>query len=248
MDCFVVILLGLCIGSFLNVCIYRIPREESIGFPPSHCTSCGYKLRIYDLIPILSFVILKGKCRGCNEKISFQYPIIELINGILYLLIYLQYGVSMSTIKFMLLTSIMIVIGMIDLKTQFVFSSTTILAGMIGVAFIVFQWITEGKFPLDNIIGGLIGLGLIGLIVVLTRGMGEGDIEIAAVAGLFLGVKATIFMLFIAVILGGIVGALLLIKNKKGKQEMAFGPYLAMGTILAIFIGEQLIKIYLEII
>jgi len=247
MDCFVVILLGLCIGSFLNVCIYRIPREESIGFPPSHCTSCGYKLKIYDLIPILSFVILKGKCRGCKEKISFQYPIIELINGVLYLLIYLQYGVSMGTIKFMLLTSIMIVIGMIDLKTQFVFSSTTIVAGVIGIAFIVFQWITEEKFPLDNVIGGLIGLGLIGLIVVLTRGMGDGDIEIAAVAGLFIGVKATIFMLFTAFILGGIVGTFLLLKNKKGKEEMAFGPYLAMGTILAIFIGNQLIRTYLEI-
>lgn len=247
MDYLIVILLGLCIGSFLNVCIYRIPKEESIGFPPSHCTSCGYKLKLYDLIPVLSYVILKGKCRGCKEKISIQYPIIELINGVLYLLIYLQYGVSMNTIKFMLLTSVMIVIGMIDLKTKFVFTSTTIFTGLFGIVFIVIQWVTEGNIPLDNIIGGLIGFGLIGLIVVLTRGMGEGDIEIALVAGLFLGIKATIFMLFMSFILGGIVATILLIKKKKGKDEMAFGPYLAIGTIIAIFVGEQIIKLYLSI-
>ena len=249
MDYFVVMLLGLCIGSFLNVCIYRLPIEESIGFPPSHCTSCGYKLKLYDLIPVLSFVILKGKCRGCKEKISFQYPIIELINGIIYLLIYLQYGVSMNTLKYMLLTSIMIVIGMIDFKTMYVMTSTTIFAGLAGSAFIIFQWVTEGKFPLDNIIGAIIGLGFIGFIFVLTLGnaMGGGDLEIAFVIGLFLGVKATIFMLFMAFIIGGIVSVYLLIKKTKGmKSQIPFGPYLAMGAIIAIFLGEKLINLYLE--
>ena len=248
MDYFFALIIGLCIGSFLNVCIFRIPREESISFPPSHCMTCGYKLKYRDNIPVLSYIFLRGKCRNCGEKISIQYPLIELLNGILYLLVYYKYGISVSTLQYMTLVSFMIVIGIIDLKTKYVFTSTIITAGIFQVAFCIANGIIYKKIPIDNIYGMLLGAVLIGLIVFITHGMGEGDIEIAAISGLALGFKATIFMLFTAFILGGIAGIFVLLRRKKGlKDEMPFGPFLAVGTILSLFFGNLIINAYLSI-
>ena len=247
MDYFFVLIIGLCIGSFLNVCIFRIPREESISFPPSHCMTCGYKLKYRDNIPVISYILLKGKCRNCGEKISIQYPLIELLNGILYLLVYYKYGISINTLQYMALVSFMIVIGIIDLKTKYVFTSTIITAGIFQVLLCIAKGIIYKKMPLDNIYGMLLGAVIIGLIVFTTHGMGEGDIEIAAISGLALGFKASIFMLFTAFILGGIAGVFVLLRRKKGlKDEMPFGPFLAVGTILALFFGNSIINAYLS--
>ncbi|NLK95208.1 MAG: prepilin peptidase [Clostridiales bacterium] len=249
MDYIFIVIVGLCIGSFLNVCIYRIPNEQSIAFPASHCFNCNYKLKWKDLIPVFSYVILKGKCRNCGDKISIQYPLIELINGILYLCIYIQYGYSIDTVKYMILTSIMIVISIIDLKTMYVYLSTIIFSASIGVVFLIIEWVQNGKIPLDKIIGAGIGLIIIGVIVLLTGGMGEGDIEVAAVSGLFLGIKGITFMLFTSFIIGGIVaGILLFTKKKKGKSEIAFGPYLGVATIISIFVGNNLVELYLNLL
>lgn len=242
-----VFLLGLCIGSFLNVCIFRIPNEESIVFPASHCTKCNYNLRLKDLIPVFSYVFLKGKCANCGEKISIQYPLIELLNGILYVLIYLKYGISIETLSFILLSSIMIVVGIIDLKTKFVYSSTTVIGGAIGLVMFILKWIQLERFPKENLIGMLIGGGIIALIVFITHGMGEGDIEIAAVSGLFLGTKLVIFMLFSSFIIGAIAAIIIVVtKNKKGKDEIPFGPYLAIGTVISIFLGNKIVEWYLN--
>lgn len=247
MELVIIMMIGLCIGSFLNVCIYRIPREESIAFPPSHCTSCGHKLKWYELVPVISYIILKGKCKKCKDKISIQYPIVEIVNGILYLLIFFKFEYTIDTIKYMILVSLMLVIGMIDFKTKFVYTSTTITSGITGIAFIIIDWAITKKFPIDNILGGLIGLVIIGLIVLITGGMGEGDIDIAVISGLFLGVKGTIFMLFSGVVLGGIVaGVILISKIKNRKSEIAFGPFLAIGTVFAIFYGNQIISSYIN--
>ena len=125
--------------------------------------------------------------------------------------------------------------------------STIIFTFIVGVTFLIVDWVAKGSFPLDNIIGLAIGMIVIGLIVVLTGGMGEGDIEIALVAGLFLGIKGTIFMLFTSIIIGGIVAMILLLtKRKKGKSEMAFGPYLGIAAIISAFCGNQIINIYLN--
>lgn len=246
MEIIFIAIIGLCIGSFLNVCIYRIPREESISFPPSHCTKCSHKLQWYELIPVFSYIFLKGKCKNCKEKISIQYPLIELSNAILYVLVFLKYQYSLDTIKFMVLVSFLIVIGVIDLKTKFVYNSTMILMGIVAVIFLITDYAKLKSFPMDNILGGILGLVIIGLIVFITRGMGEGDIEIAAISGLFLGLKGEVFMLFFAVILGGIVGAIILIvKRKSGKTEMPFGPFLATAAIIAIFYGNFIINEYL---
>ena len=247
MDYLVVAVLGLCIGSFLNVCIFRIPKEESISFPPSHCTNCNYKLKCKDLIPVFSYIFLRGRCRNCKQKISIQYPCIELLNCVLYIFIYMEYGFTIETLKFMILASLMIVIGMIDLKTQYVYSSTIVIGAIAGIIFFVAEWINDGSFPKDKLIGMLIGLILIGLIVLLTRGMGVGDIEIVALSGLFLGIRGSIFTLFTSFVLGGIAGILIMIIKKKGRKEaIPFGPYIAIATIMSIYVGNYVINYYLE--
>ena len=243
-----IIFLGLVIGSFLNVCIYRIPKEESISFPPSHCTNCNHKLRARDLVPLFSYIFLKGKCRYCKTDISIKYPIIESLNAVLYLIVYLKFGLTIMTLKYCILVSILIVIGIIDYKTQFVYTSTTIFGGISGVIFIIVQAVMYKSGTLDLILGGVIGFAIIGTIVFLTKGMGEGDIEIAAVCGLFLGVKGILLNLFIGIIIGGIVGVIILIlKLKTRKEEMAFGPFIAMGAIISMLFGKEIIKSYLNL-
>ena len=246
MDIFLVVIFGLVIGSFLNVCICRIANEESIAFPPSHCTNCGYELKAKDLIPVLSYIFLGGKCRSCKEKISIQYPIVEILNAILYIAIYLKFRFTLNLFKFCLFASLLIVIGFIDFKTKYVYNSTVVFGVVSGILFAVLEWMETKSIPWNYIAGAFIGFGIIYLIVILTRGMGEGDIDIALICGLFLGIKGILVTLFLAIILGGIVATIILIfKLKERKAEIAFGPYLAIGGIIACLYGSRLIDIYL---
>ena len=246
MDIFLLLIFGLVIGSFLNVCICRIANEESIAFPPSHCTNCGYELKAKDLIPVLSYIFLGGKCRSCKEKISIQYPIVEILNAILYIAIYLKFGFTLNLFKFCLFASLLIVIGFIDFKTKYVYNSTVVFGVVSGILFAVLEWMETKSIPWNYIAGAFIGFGIIYLIVILTRGMGEGDIDIALICGLFLGIKGILVTLFLAIILGGIVATIILIfKLKERKAEIAFGPYLAIGGIIACLYGSRLIDIYL---
>ena len=246
MDIFLVVIFGLVIGSFLNVCICRIANEESIAFPPSHCTNCGYELKAKDLIPVLSYIFLGGKCRSCKEKISIQYPIVEILNAILYIAIYLKFGFTLNLFKFCLFASLLIVIGFIDFKTKYVYNSTVVFGVVSGILFAVLEWMETKSIPWNYIAGAFIGFGIIYLIVILTRGMGEGDIDIALICGLFLGIKGILVTLFLAIILGGIVATIILIfKLKERKAEIAFGPYLSIVGIIACLYGRRLIDIYL---
>lgn len=247
MEIILIVLFGLIIGSFLNVCIYRIAREESIAFPPSHCTSCGYELKPKDLVPVLSYIFLGGKCRSCKQKISIKYPLVEILNSVLYLLIYLKFGFTLSLFKFCLFASLLIVIGFIDFETKYVYNSTVVFGVIAGVGFAALEWLETKSIPWTYIVGAFIGFGIIYLIVVLTHGMGEGDIDIALICGLFLGIKGILVTLFLAIILGGIVaGIILILKLKNRKAEIAFGPYLAIGAIIACLYGEYLIGFYLR--
>lgn len=248
MDYIFIIILGLIIGSFLNVCIYRIPIEKSISYPPSHCTSCTHKLKPLDLIPVLSYIFLKGKCRYCNDKISIRYPIIEIVNAILYVLIYLNFGMEFITIKYLFIVSFSIVVAMIDYDTQFVYSSTTIFGMIMGILFIVIQGIMYKNGVFDFLLGGIIGALIIWAIVFTTKGMGEGDVEIAAVFGLFLGVKGIIVGLFLGIVIGGIVGIIiLLLKLKKAKDKIAFGPFIVIGCLISMMWGNRLVEMYLTL-
>lgn len=241
-----VISIGLVIGSFLNVCIYRIEKEESIVTPSSHCMKCGHVLKWFELIPVLSYLFLRGRCRSCGEKISIRYPVIEIFNSILYLMLYIKFGFTIDFFKFAFLLSLLLVIGVIDYDTTFVYTST-IRTGIIGgIVFLVLKAIIDKESIVDNIIGFAIGFIVIFLIVVITKGMGEGDYEIAAVSGLFLGSKGILVTLFLSIVLGGIAATILLIRRKKGLQsEMAFGPYIALATVITALWGEKILEFYM---
>lgn len=240
-----ILILGLCIGSFLNVCIYRIPKEESIAFPASHCTRCGYELKAKDLIPVLSYLSLMGKCRSCKQKISIKYPLIEILNGVLYLFLYLEFGLTLNFIVYSLLTSLLIVISFIDLESKYIYSSTIIIGIILAGIYIIVGLYTKQTSIVNNILGGVIGYLIIYLIVIITKGMGQGDAELAGVCGLFIGVKGILVSLFIAIVLGGIVATIILLfKLKERKSEIAFGPYICIAVIIYIFVGQELLTYY----
>ena len=243
-----VISLGIIIGSFLNVCIFRIPNEESISYPPSHCTICEHKLRILDLIPIISYIFLKGRCKYCGKKISIQYPVIEIINAILYFTFVNKYGLTLLSLKYCIMASILIVIAVIDLKTQYVYSSVILTGGICGLLCIIGQLYINKQSIITYFMGALIAFIIIGLIVVISHGMGEGDIEIAAMCGLFLGVKGILLTLFLSIVIGGIVGIILLLfKLRNIKDEISFGPCLAIGALVSALFGNELINLYLSL-
>ncbi|MFL0252265.1 prepilin peptidase [Clostridium neuense] len=249
---FFVFVVGTIIGSFLNVCIFRIPIGQSIVFPPSHCMNCGEKLKWYDMFPIISWVVLKGKCRFCKSQISCRYPLVEFMCGTVFLLIYLKYGFSFETIKYFIFASLIIVIGLIDLDTTDVYSST-IIVGVVGfiiailVDYILFEANFDVKLSIFNyVLGGVIGAGFIFLIIFFTHGMGSGDAEICFVCGLFLGIKNVIFMLFLSVVIGGIIGILLVLLGKRKRTDyIPFGPFIAVSSIIAVLFGEGIVNWYL---
>ncbi|MGK0468715.1 prepilin peptidase [Clostridium sp.] len=248
-----IFILGLLIGSFLNVCIYRIPRGESIAFPPSHCTSCGNDIKSYDLIPVISWIILGGKCRSCKEKISSRYALVEFSTAILFLLTYFQYGLDINLLKFLILIPFLVVIAMIDYDTMDVYSTTTWMAIGVGLIFLGINVYLGGPV-LTYVYGGMLGAGLITIIILLsklilgTEGMGWGDVEICGVCGLFLGFKLTFVMLFFSFIIGGALGGYLLVfKKKKGRAEMPFGPSIIIATFLIMIYGERILNWYLNL-
>ena len=242
-----IVLLGLIIGSFLNVCIYRIPLEQSLSFPPSHCTSCESKIKRYDLIPVLSYIFLKGKCRNCGQKISVRYPVIELTTGVLFGALYIEYGLSFLLIKYAVLVCFLIVIGMIDFDTTDVYFKTTLSAVLVGVAFLIYGYFL-GASVTTFLLGGLLGGAVIAIIILLTHGMGWGDAEICLFVGLFLGFKLTLLMLFLSFVIGGVIGIILILLKKKSRKDyIPFGPFIAIGAIITAIFGEKIITVYLNI-
>lgn len=240
-----IFIFGAIIGSFLNVCIYRIPREESIAYPPSHCTNCNNVIKWYDLIPLLSYMFLRGKCRYCGKKVSMRYPVIEFITGILFLITFEKYGISLNFVKYILLINILIVIGMIDLDTTDVYFSTA-LTGIISSIIFIGIYFYMGIPVRSYIYGGILGGGFLSIIILITKGgMGWGDAEICLLCGLFLGLKLTILMLFLSFIIGSTVGLILILSGKKSRKDyIPFGPSIVIATILTIFMGERIVLLY----
>lgn len=248
-----IFLFAITIGSFLNVCIYRIPAEKSIISPPSSCGSCGHELSWKDLFPILSYVFLGGKCRYCKAKVSMRYPFVELLTGLLICTLYLKYGLGISFFKYSILTLFMIVIALIDFDTTDVYSVTTIPIIVIGILFVLFESYSSGIGVIDYIknvglglLGGVICAVVIGLICYLTGAMGEGDIEIAVAGGIFIGWKLSIFMILFSFIIGGILGiTLIALKKKKRTDYIAFGPSIAISIYLVSLVGLEFISEYI---
>lgn len=242
----VTFIFGTIIGSFLNVCIYRVPRGESIVYPPSHCTNCNNSIKWYDLIPIISYIFLRGKCRYCNKHIPIRYPIVELVTGLLYVMIYIKFGFGIEFAKYIVFTSIMIVIGMIDLDTTDVYFKISVIGVFLAVIFLaVYHY--NGLSIINYIYGGALGGGLLAFIIVVTKGgMGWGDMEICLICGLFLGFKLTFVMLFFSFIIGALIGVLLILSKKKSaKDYIPFGPFVAIAAIFTMLCGQNILNLYL---
>ena len=243
---------GLLIGSFLNVCIYRIPREESIAFPSSHCTTCSTKLKWYDNIPVFSYTILKGKCRYCDEKISNQYPMIELLNGIIYLLLFYKFNLSVDFIFYALISSVLVVITLIDLKEMIIPDSLVITILILSTLHkLINYYINHVPMHLLNSFGGLaLAGGLFLLIVILSRGgMGGGDVTLIGALGFVLGIKLILLNIFLSFVLGGIISVFLLATKIKSKKDpIPFGPFIVLGFMITVFCGEGLIEWYVNML
>lgn len=234
---------GIVIGSFLNVCILRIPMKESITFDRSHCPKCQYQLKWYDLVPVISYIALGGKCRQCKSKISIQYPLIELLNGAAYLGIYLLKGLQWDTVIMCLTFSTMLVIFMIDLRHKIIPNGLVICTLVIGIARVIIY-----GDVLNHVIGFFaVSLFLILLAFITRKPMGLGDIKLMAAAGLLLGWKEIILALMIGAIVGSIIGlALIVLKVIDRKAMIPFGPFLTTGIMVAMVFGEPIIQLYLD--
>lgn len=256
-----IFLTGLCFGSFLNVCIYRIPLEQSIVFPPSGCPKCNNRLEAIDMIPVLSYIFLKGKCRNCKEPISIQYPIVEFLTAVIWLVTYLRYGFTVETAGLIYLFTILIPIFFIDFK-HMIIPNGLVLIGLAGGAIVLAYHIFVGPFalyesslwytPLIGMVsasGILFAIAIIGLMIYKNDGaMGMGDVKLFMPIGLFLGWKLALLALFLSIMLGGIISIILLLfKIKDRKSAIPFGPFIISATFFAALYGNQFLRWYFKL-
>lgn len=241
------LILGLCIGSFLNVCIYRIPIQMSIAKGSSICPTCNTPLKALDLIPVFSFLFLRGKCRHCKSKISIIYPVIELLCAALFVLSFYVFGMNVLTLFAWAFISVLIVASAIDIKTFELPNGISIFIAVLGILSFFFPYIMWWERLLGVAASSLPLL----LIVLISKGnaMGMGDVKLMAAAGLLLGWKLGLLALFLSVLAGGIIGAILLLtKKRKGKDAIPFVPMLCIGTILAFLFGNTMLNWYFSLL
>lgn len=237
----IIFLYGIVIGSFLNVCIYRIPKKEDIVKVRSHCMSCGYKLEWYDLVPLFSYLFLRGRCRKCKTKLSVQYPLIEATNGILYVIIVLINGANVDSLLYCLLASALLTLSVIDFRTYEIPIGINIFIlalGLVRVATHYSDW-------LNYLIGLLCVSTFLAVIYYASkgRGIGGGDVKLMAVCGLVLGWKLIILAFFIGCILGAVIHVARM-KISGESHVLAMGPYLSAGVFIAMLWGNRMIEWY----
>lgn len=239
-----VVIFALLVGSFLNVVIHRLPRGESVVWPGSHCVTCGHRLGILELIPVLSYLWLQGKCRYCSEKIALRYPLVEIFTAVLFLLIYLQWGLSLKTAAGWVLTAILVICAFIDIDEGIIPDSITY-PGII-LAFIL-SYFTTGL--VSAFTGALLFGGILFLAGLLTNGgMGGGDVKLAVLIGAFTGLQESVLAFILSSLLGGVWAAgLLLTKKADRKTAVKFGPFLALGGWLAYTFGPDIITFYFSL-
>jgi leader peptidase (prepilin peptidase)/N-methyltransferase len=243
------IIFGAMIGSFLNVCIYRLPKEESIVWPGSHCPHCQKSIRFYDNIPLLSYFLLRGKCRYCEGSISIQYPLVEGVTVLSSLLLIMKFGLSLSFLFYFAFVAALTVVTVIDLYHQII-PDVISLPG-IGVGLLASLLIPQITFW-NSLIGILLGGGSLFLVATLYQwffkreGMGGGDVKLLAMIGAFLGWKAVILTILLSSLIGSITGIVIMVlKGKNFKYAIPFGPFLSLGAVISLFYGERLIRWYL---
>ncbi|MCM1267883.1 MAG: prepilin peptidase [Bacteroidales bacterium] len=237
----IIFLFGIVIGSFLNVCIYRIPKKEDIVKTASHCMSCGERLKWYDMIPVASFLVLRGKCRKCGAKLSVQYPLIEAANGILYVCIVWTGGIGIESLLYCLLASALLVLSVIDFRTYeipFGINLFILALGLVRAA-------TDISNILNYLAGSIAVSAVLAVLYYASRGkaIGGGDVKLMAACGLLLGWK----LIILAFLLGCVLGAVIHVIRMKVSGEghvLAMGPYLSMGVLIAAMWGDRLLNWY----
>lgn len=232
---------GIVIGSFVNVLIYRLPKHEDFVKIRSHCMNCGYQLRWFDLIPIVSWVIYGGKCRKCGQKISAQYPLIEALNGILYVLVGLVYGISIDTVLLCLASSILVAISVIDFRTMIIPPGLSIAIWVLGIIRMIFDLINFTTY----LVGFAAVSGFLLILYMISKGrwIGGGDIKLMAATGLLIGWKLNILAFFLGCIYGSVIHIIRMKISGKG-HVLALGPYLAAGVMTAVLVGKEIIDWY----
>ena len=241
-----VFIYGLVLGSFYNVVGLRVPKGESIVRPPSHCTICDRNLTAKDLVPVLSYVFLKGKCRGCDTKIHWVYPVIELTTGVLFTFAYFQLGFSWEFLVSLLFISLLIIITVSDIAYM-------LIPDKILLFFLIPLIIGRIISPLtpwwDSIVGAIVGFGILLLVAMVSKGgMGGGDIKLFFVIGVVLGTVSTLVTLFLASVIGTVVGIITLKISKQGrKTPIPFGPSIAIAAIISFFYGQAIVDLYINL-
>ncbi len=263
---FIAFIFGLNIGSFLNVCIYRLPKSESIVNPPSHCPKCNKKIEWFDNIPLISYILLRGKCRNCKTAISPRYFLVELLTGVMFFFLMFKFGLSFDFFIFMIFTCVLIIVTFIDFD-HFLIPDVLVLPGIVLGLAVSFKnsllmnlspLFFDVSYPLSVFLNSLTGaiFGFLSLLFVAVLGemlfkkeaMGGGDLKLLAMMGAFLGWKNVFFTIFMSSLVGAVIGITLIIFKKKGKGEyIPYGPYLALAGIINIFWGDILIAKFLRL-
>ena len=264
-----VFLLGLIIGSFLNVCILRIPAEQSIVLPASSCPKCNKGIAPYDNIPVLSWLILRGKCRNCKAKISWMYPAVELLTGLLFMACYFAFGVTLDALKWQVFSALLVVLTITDVRERILPDDVNFFGFGVGLLFSLFLkpfdgtalWLSNHWFAFpppdralsfaDGFIGALAGSGLLWFVAEGyfrlrgREGMGLGDVKMMAAVGAFMGLKRTMMTVLAGSLLGSVIGILLISLTRKGRAyELPFGTFLGAGALLVLFFGTPALQWY----
>ncbi len=243
-----VFIYGLVVGSFINVCVHRLPRGESIILPRSHCPACHKTLAFYDNIPLVSFLLLKGRCRSCRVSIPWRYPFVELLHGMGALFVAGQFGLSTQFVVYFLFFASLMAVTLIDFSHQIVPDAITIPGMICGL-------VASSTVLPSGVVNALIGLflggGLFYLLAILSErflkkeGMGGGDIKLIAMIGAFLGWQEMLLSMFLASLTGSVTGLLLILLRKKRREDpLPFGPFLALGALVALFFGDEILYRY----
>ena len=238
-----IFLYGIIIGSFVNVCILRLPKRESL-VPGSHCMNCGHKLRWYDLFPLFSYLSLKGRCRYCGAKISCQYPIVEALNGVLYVIVFMANGISLQSVLYCLMASALLVISVIDWRTFEIPPACNFFLLGLGVILCIL----DSAHLLEHLIGLILVSGMLAVLYVFSAGraIGGGDIKLMGAAGLILGWKLILLSFFLGCVLGSVIHVIRM-KAAGAERKLAMGPYLSAGILIAALWGERMIQWYLQL-
>lgn len=246
-----VFILGSIVGSFLNVCIYRLPKGRSVIVPGSHCPNCGAKIHWYDNMPILSYLALGGKARCCKAKISLRYFVVETLTAAAFVILFIFFGLTEKFFAYSILVSGLIIATFVDFEIQEIPDEVSIGGLIVGLVLsIAFPHVLGEETRLNSFLNSFFGalagggtiyvMGLVGELVFKKEAMGGGDVKLLAMIGSFIGWKLTILTFFIAPAFGAVVGIIL--KIKKGKDTIPYGPYLSLGAVVAIFLGEKILR------